>query len=97
MAAVGQRRTMAGVACGMAAQVAPPAADRTEEQRERERDCERANAARARPKFTHAPSAASLLHSAADDKQVGGAGGARERERGARPLGRALSAARPSN
>jgi hypothetical protein len=66
----------AGAACGMAAQVAPPAADTdSERRRERERERERQTASgaereraggrtqRALPKFTHALSAASLLHS----------------------------------
>lgn len=89
MAVPGQRRTMetAGAACGMAAQVAPPAAD-TEEQRASGRT------QRALPKFTHALSAASLLHSMLmTNRWVVLRVRAREREREKAPRARALCSA----
>jgi hypothetical protein len=88
MAEPRQRRTMetAGAACGMAAQVAPPAADTAAQGAE-------ANAARAAQ--VHARTLRRIPSALdADDKQVGGAGCEREREREREaPRARALCSA----
>jgi hypothetical protein len=80
MAVPGQRRTMetAGAACGMAAQVAPPAADTDSGAQAAEAESERANAARAAQ--VHARTLRRIPSALdADDKQVGGAGCERKR------------------
>lgn len=81
MAVAGQRRTMetAGAACGMAAPLKWHRRRPIQTERAAQRAGGRANAARAAQ--VHARTLRRIPSALdADDKQVGGAGGARERE-----------------